>query len=66
MVYLHENREEFMNAINLSSEYFWVLPIIVENEYQLDVSRRDIIATFFEGDFGIKLDKDDKLLKKNF
>jgi len=27
MVYLHENREEFMNAINLSSEYFRVLPI---------------------------------------
>lgn len=28
MVYLHENREEFMNAINLLSEYFRVLPII--------------------------------------
>ena len=66
MVYLHENREEFMNAINLSSEYFRVLPIIVENEYQLDVSRRDIIETFFDRDFGIKLDEEDKLLKMNF
>lgn len=66
MVYLHENREEFMNAINLLSEYFRVLPIIVENEYQLDVSRRDIIETFFDGDFGIKLDEEDKLLKMNF
>lgn len=55
-----------MNAINLSSEYFRVLPIIVENEYQLDVSRRDIIETFFDGDFGIKLDEEDKLLKMNF
>lgn len=66
MVYLHENREEFMNAINLLSEYFRVLSIIVENEYQLDVSRRDIIETFFDGDFGIKLDEEDKLLKTNF
>lgn len=66
MVYLHENREEFMNAINLLSEYFRVLSIIVENEYQLDVSRRDIIETFFDGDFGIKLDEEDKLLKMNF
>ncbi len=66
MVYLHENREEFMNAINLLSEYFRVPPIIVENEYQLDVSRRDTIETFFDGDFGIKLDEEDKLLKMNF
>lgn len=66
MVYLHENREEFMNAINLLSEYFRVLSIIVENGYQLDVSRRDIIETFFDGDFGIKLDEEDKLLKMNF
>ena len=66
MVYLHENREEFMNVINLLSEYFRVLPIIVENEYQLDVSRRNIIETFFDGDFGIKLDEEDKLLKMNF
>ncbi|WP_248626048.1 hypothetical protein [Enterococcus cecorum] len=66
MLYLHENREEFMNVINLLSEYFRVLPIIVENEYQLDVSRRDIIETFFDGEFGIKLDEDNKLLKMNF
>lgn len=37
MVYLHENREEFMNAINLSSEYFRVLPIIVEKDYYVSM-----------------------------
>ena len=30
MVYLHENREEFTNAVNLASEYFHILPIIAE------------------------------------
>lgn len=40
--------------------------IVAINEYQLDVSRRDIIETFFDGDFGIKLDEEDKLLKMNF
>ena len=30
MAYLHENKEEFANAVNLASEYFRVLPIIVE------------------------------------
>ena len=28
MVYLHENREKFTNAVNLASEYFHILPII--------------------------------------
>lgn len=40
--------------------------IVAINEYQLDVSRRDIIETFFDGEFGIKLDEDNKLLKMNF
>ncbi len=25
MAYLHENREEFINAVNLASEYFHIL-----------------------------------------
>ena len=33
MAYLHENKEEFANAVNLASEYFRVLPIIVEKDY---------------------------------
>lgn len=30
MAYLHEDREEFTNAVNVASEYFYILPIIVE------------------------------------
>ena len=30
MVYLHENREEFTNAVNLASEYFHILPITLK------------------------------------
>lgn len=33
MAYLHENREEFTNAVNLASEYFHILPIIAEKDY---------------------------------
>ena len=33
MVYLHENREEFTNAVNLASEYFHILPIIAQKDY---------------------------------
>lgn len=29
MAYLHENREEFTNAVNLASEYFHILPIMI-------------------------------------
>ena len=36
MVYLHENREEFTNAVNLASEYFHILPIIAEKDYYVD------------------------------
>lgn len=26
MAYLHEDKEEFINAVNLASEYFHILP----------------------------------------
>ena len=42
MVYLHENREEFANAINLASEYFRVLPIIVEKDYYVTMILREL------------------------
>ena len=35
MAYLHENKEEFANAVNLASEYVRVLPIIVEKDYNV-------------------------------
>ena len=30
MEYLHKHKEEFINAVNLASEYFHILPVIVE------------------------------------
>ena len=33
MEYLHKHKEEFINAVNLASEYFHILPVIVEKDY---------------------------------
>ncbi len=33
MEYLHENKEEFLNAVNLASQYSHMLPIAVEKDY---------------------------------
>ena len=46
MAYLHENKEEFANAVNLASEYFRVLPIIVEKDYYVTINYARIIETF--------------------
>ena len=40
MAYLHENREEFINAVNLASEYFHILPIIAEKDYYVTMILR--------------------------
>lgn len=42
MVYLHENREEFTNAVNLASEYFHVMPIVVEKDYYVTMILREL------------------------
>ena len=42
MVYLHENREEFTNAVNLASEYFHILPIIAEKDYYVTMILREL------------------------
>ena len=42
MAYLHENKEEFANAVNLASEYFRVLPIIVEKDYYVTMILREL------------------------
>lgn len=42
MVYLHENKEEFTNAVNLASEYFHILPIIVEKDYYMTMILREL------------------------
>lgn len=42
MAYLHENREEFTNAVNLASEYFHVMPIVVEKDYYVTMILREL------------------------
>ena len=36
MEYLHKHKEEFINAVNLASEYFHILPVIVEKRLLRD------------------------------
>ena len=42
MAYLHENREDFTNAVNLASEYFHILPITVERDYYVTMILREL------------------------
>lgn len=42
MAYLHENRKEFTNAVNLASEYFHVMPIVVEKDYYVTMILREL------------------------
>lgn len=66
MAYLHENREEFTNAVNLASEYFHILPIIAEKDYYVTMilrelsERQDFIV--FKG--GTSLSKCHKAIKR--
>ena len=66
MAYLHENREEFTNAVNLAGEYFHILPIIAEKDYYVTMilrelsERQDFIV--FKG--GTSLSKCHKAIKR--
>ena len=45
MAYLHKNKEEFLNAVNLASEQFHILPDVAEKDYYvtmilLELSKR--------------------------
>lgn len=66
MAYLHENKEEFKNAVNLASEYFHILPIIAEKDYYVTMilrelsKRQDFIV--FKG--GTSLSKCHKAIKR--
>ena len=40
MAYLHENKEEFINAVYLASERYGVLPVVVEKDYYVTVILR--------------------------
>ena len=66
MAYLHDNREEFTDAVNLASEYFHILPIIVEKDYYVtmilrELSRRQDFVVF-KG--GTSLSKCHKAIKR--
>lgn len=66
MAYLHENREEFTNAVNLASEYFHILPIIVEKDYYVTMILRELSErqkfVVFKG--GTSLSKCHKVIKR--
>lgn len=42
MAYLHENREEFTNAVNLASERFHILPVVAEKDYYVTMILRGL------------------------
>lgn len=66
MAYLHENKEEFTNAVNLASEYFHILPIIVEKDYYVTMILRKLSErqsfVVFKG--GTSLSKCHKAIKR--
>ena len=40
MAYLHENIEEFINAVNLASKQFSILPAAAEKDYYVTMILR--------------------------
>ncbi|MCF0237456.1 MAG: nucleotidyl transferase AbiEii/AbiGii toxin family protein [Sphaerochaetaceae bacterium] len=42
MPYLHENKEEFINAINLGSERYHIMPFIIEKDYYVTMILRGL------------------------
>lgn len=42
MAYLHENKEEFRNAVYLASERFHILPVVAEKDYYVTVILRGL------------------------
>ena len=66
MAYLHKDKEEFINAVNLASEYFHILPIIVEKDYYVTMILRELSErqgfVVFKG--GTSLSKCHKAIKR--
>ena len=66
MAYLHENKEEFINAVNLASEYFHILPIIAEKDYYVTMILRELAERLefvvFKG--GTSLSKCHRVIKR--
>lgn len=66
MEYLHKHKEEFINAVNLASEYFRILPVIVEKDYYVTMILRELTErqgfVVFKG--GTSLSKCHKAIKR--
>lgn len=66
MAYLHKDKEEFINAVNLASEYFHIIPIIVEKDYYVTMILRELSErqgfVVFKG--GTSLSKCHKAIKR--
>ena len=66
MEYLHKHKEEFINAVNLASEYFHILPVIVEKDYYVTMILRELSErqgfVVFKG--GTSLSKCHKAIKR--
>ena len=66
MAYLHENKEEFANAVNLASEIYHVLPVVVEKDYYVTMILRELSQQMgfivFKG--GTSLSKCHKIIKR--
>lgn len=66
MEYLHKHKEEFINAVNLTSEYFHILPVIVEKDYYVTMILRELSErqgfVVFKG--GTSLSKCHKAIKR--
>lgn len=66
MAYLHENKEEFLNAVSLCVEKYGILPEIIEKDYYVTMILRllaaDQPAVVFKG--GTSLSKCYKVIKR--
>ena len=66
MEYLHKHKEDFINAVNLASEYFHILPVIVEKDYYVTMILRELAErqgfVVFKG--GTSLSKCHKAIKR--
>lgn len=66
MEYLHKHKEDFINAVNLASEYFHILPLIVEKDYYVTMILRELTErqgfVVFKG--GTSLSKCYKVIKR--
>ena len=66
MEYLHKHKEDFINAVNLASEYFHILPVIVEKDYYVTMILRELAErqgfVVFKG--GTSLSKSHKAIKR--